>query len=348
MKVESTKMKNAGLYNGTPTLQDVAKYAQVSTATVSRALSQPDVVSKSTLRRVNKAIEETGYVVNEAARSLRRKKSGVLLVMVPSVSSPFFSLVMRGLEATATKAGYGILTANTDDDTLKEKRLFSYVQQNRADAVLILGGRPPVKKEELLENMPPIVAVNERIVGLDVPTVAVDGYHAAKEIVRYLLGLGHSRLGHISGPADRISSAADRLQGFHDILKESELEPSWTFSTEYNMESGALAAREWITLPERPTAVFCSCDEVAFGFNSALYRNGFRVPRDVSVVGFDDVPLAEFSIPSLTTIRQPHLEIGIQAVRLLLKLIQNPNDTPESVYLKGDLIIRESAHRFQN
>ena len=93
------------------------------------------------------------------------------------------------------------------------------MQQNRADAVLILGGRPPVKKEELLENMPPIVAVNERIVGLDVPTVAVDGYHAAKEIVRYLVGLGHRRLGHISGPADRTSSAADRLQGFYDILR---------------------------------------------------------------------------------------------------------------------------------
>ena len=161
-------------------------------------------------------------------------------------------------------------------------------------------------------------------VGLDVPTVAVEGYHAAKEIVRYLLGLGHTRLGHISGPADRTSSASDRLQRFHDILEESNLKPSWTFSTEYNMESCALVAREWITLPERPTAVFCSCDEVAFGFNSALYRNGFRVPRDVSVVGFDDVPLAEFSIPSLTTIRQPHLEIGIQAVRLILKLIQTP------------------------
>ena len=113
------------------------------------------------------------------------------------------------------------------------------------------------------------------------------------------------------------------------------------------MESGALAAREWITLPERPTAVFCSCDEVAFGFNSALYRNGFRVPRDVSVVGFDDVPLAEFSIPldndPATTSGNWH-----PSRQIALKLIQNPHESPESVYLKGDLIIRESAHRFQN
>ncbi len=114
------------------------------------------------------------------------------------------------------------------------------------------------------------------------------------------------------------------------------------------MESGALAAKEWITLPERPTAVFCSCDEVAFGFNSALYRNGFRVPRDVSVVGFDEVLLAEFAIPSLTTIRRPHLETGLQAVKLLLQLMQNPNEQQQSIYLKGDLIIRESACRFQN
>ena len=177
---------------------------------------------------------------------------------------------MRGLEATASKAGYGILTANTDDDTLKEKRLLSHVQKNRADAVQILGGRPSFKKEEILANMPPIVAVNERIVGLDLPTVAIDGYYAAKEIVRYLVGLGHRRLGHISGPADKTSSAADRLQGFHDILEESNLELTWIFSTEYNVESGALAAREWITLPERPTAVLCSSDEVAVGFNSAL------------------------------------------------------------------------------
>ena len=136
--------------------------------------------------------------------------------------------------------------------------------------MLILGGRPLVKKEGILAKMPPIVAVNKRIVGLDVPTVAIDGYHAAKEIVRYLVGLGHRRLGHISGPADKTSSAADRLHGFHDILEESNLQPTWIFSTEYNMESGALAAREWITLPERPTAVFCSCDEVAVGFKSAL------------------------------------------------------------------------------
>ena len=110
------------------------------------------------------------------------------------------------------------------------------------------------------------------------------------------------------------------------------------------MESGALAAREWIILPKRPTAVFCSCDGVAFGFNSAHHRNGFREPRDVSVVGFDDIPLAEFAIPSLTTIRQPHLEIGVQAVKLLLQLMQNPTEPPQSIYLKGDLIIRESAH----
>jgi len=136
--------------------------------------------------------------------------------------------------------------------------------------------------------------------------------------------------------------------GYQEILRDAVLEPSWTFSTEYNMESGALAAKEWITLLERPTAVFCSCDEVAFGFNSALYRNGFRAPRDVSVVGFDEVLLAEFAIPSLTTIRRPHLETGLQAVKLLLQLMQNPNEQQQSIYLKGDLIIRESAYRFQN
>ncbi len=328
-----------------PTLQDVARQAQVSTATVSRALSQPDVVSKRTLKRVQQAVESTGYVVNEAARSLRKKKSGALLVMVPAVSSPFFSLVMRGLEATATQAGYSILVANTEDDDFKERQLFSYVQQNRADGVLIRGGRPPVQKGEVQGRIPPIVAVNERIEGIAVPTVAVNGEDAAKEVIRYLLGLGHRRIGHISGPVSRASSATDRFRGYEAALREAGLTSTWNHATEYNMESGTLAAREWISLPERPTAVFCSCDEVAFGFNSALYRSGFRVPRDVSVVGFDDIPLAEFSIPSLTTIRQPYQEIGVRAVKLLLEQIQHPNEPLDSVFLKGELIPRESTRR---
>jgi LacI family repressor for deo operon, udp, cdd, tsx, nupC, and nupG len=329
-----------------PTLQDVAQQARVSTATVSRALTQPDVVSKATLKRVQQAIEDTGYVVNEAARSLRRKRSGALLVMVPAVSSPFFSQVMKGLEGTAIRAGYNLLIANTEDDNIKERQLFSYVQQNRADGVLILGGRPPVQKEEVQGPLPPIVAVNERIEGISVPTVAVDGNDAAREVVRYLLGLGHLQIGHISGPRGRTSSALDRAQGFEAALQEANLQPTWSYVTEYNMESGAAAAREWISLPNRPTAVFCSCDEVAFGFNSALYRNGFRVPRDVSVVGFDDIPLAEFAIPSLTTIRQPHHQIGDRAVKLLLEQIRQPQEAVGSLFLKGELIIRESTHRF--
>ena len=342
---QQTEFRNHPDRPAVPTLQDVARHAQVSTATVSRALSQPSVVSQRTLKRVQQAIETTGYVVNEAARSLRKKRSGALLVMVPAVSSPFFSLVMRGLEVTAAQEGYNILVANTEDDAFKERQLFSYVQQNRADGVLILGGRSPVQKEEVQGRIPPVVAVNERIEGISVPTVAVNGSDAASAVVRYLLGLGHRRIGHISGPIQRTSSAIDRFQGYQAALQEAGLTSAWDYSTEYNMESGTLAAKEWIALTERPTAVFCSCDEVAFGFNSALYRHGFRVPRDVSVVGFDDIPLAEFSIPSLTTIRQPYQEIGVQAVKLLLEQICHPNEPLDSVLLKGELITRESTHR---
>ena len=204
-----------------PTLADVAKFAGVSTATVSRAISNPEVLKGKTKQRVQEAIEKTGYVVNEAARSLRKNKAGAILVMVPAASSQFFSLVLSGLESEASKSDYNILVANTGDDFEKEKQLFNYVKSKKADGVLIFSGRFP-SLNELVEDSftPPVVAVNERIDKTDIPTVAVDGYQAAKIIVKFLHGMGHERIGHVSGPSDRISSALDRLNGYRDGVNE--------------------------------------------------------------------------------------------------------------------------------
>ena len=331
-----------------PTLADVAKFAGVSTATVSRAISNPEVLKGKTKQRVQEAIEKTGYVVNEAARSLRKNKAGAILVMVPAASSQFFSLVLSGLESEASKSDYNILVANTGDDFEKEKQLFNYVKSKKADGVLIFSGRFP-SLNELVEDSftPPVVAVNQRIDKTDIPTVAVDGYQAAKIIVKFLHGMGHERIGHVSGPSDRISSALDRLNGYRDGVNELGIKSHWIYKTEYNIESGVSAAREWISLTDRPSAVFCSCDEVAYGFNSMLYRSGFRVPKDVSVVGFDDIPLSEFSIPSLTTYHQPYKKIGIQAVKKLLQQIKNPKEKLEDEFIQGELLIRESTKRLE-
>jgi len=326
-----------------PTIRDVSIRAGVSSATVSRALSQPHLLRKKTLKRVEQAIEDTGYIVNEAARSLRSKKTGILLAMISATPSQFFSKVLLGVEKIASKLGYGILIANTQDDAAKIKQLYSYIQKNRADGILIFGGKQDIMQNEVVGSLPPIIAVNEKADSKGIPFVTVDNFQSAKTVTRHLFELGHRQIGHIAGPTEYASSSIERRDGFLNALNGTGVEPFWILNRDFNIESGFNAAEEWMKLDLKPTAVFCSCDEVALGFISKLHLYGFRIPEDVSVVGFDDIPFAEISTPPLTTICQPHIEIGTHAVNMLLEQIRQPEIRQDSIHLPGSLIIRGST-----
>src|SRR6266853_1177353 len=293
-------------------IYEVAKRAGVSTATVSRVLSQPNVVAPATRRRVLQAVERLDYEPNSAAKNLRTLRTGKLLVTVPDISNPFFSLILQGIEDTAQREGYAVLLGDTQHDEEREDRYALMLKRKEADGLIVLGHRLPREAAALIRAMAPRCApvVNgcEFSPRLGIPSVHIDNAKAASEAMDHLYRLGHRRIGIITGPLVSPLSR-ERLLGRR----------------------------------EPPTAIFCFNDEMAMGAVETAKRRGLRVPLDVSIVGFDDIRFARCIDPPLTTIAQPMRAIGEGTVRLLLEILGSDAVAPESVTLPHTLTIRSST-----
>ncbi|WP_159588071.1 LacI family DNA-binding transcriptional regulator [Chelativorans xinjiangense] len=333
----------------TPNIQDVARLAGVSTATVSRAISTPSVVSEATREAVFDAVRRTGYQINLTARNLRRRRTGAIVVMVPDLGNPFFSRILAGIEHVAAPAGFSVLIVDTKQPHAEEGQLFTYLHNTRADGLISLDGSLPRALLERLDGsngLPPIVFACEWMAGGLFSKVVIDNAAGAAMAVRHLHGHGHRRIGHVLGPQGNVLTSA-RLKGTRAALEDLDLRivPEWFFDGDFSLQSGAEAARAWLALQERPTAVFCASDQMACGFISELSMEGYSVPQDVSVVGFDDIDIARRFIPSLTTIHQPRNDIGAEAAKLLIERIGNGKAAAPAVeeVLPVELVARESS-----
>ncbi len=335
----------------TPTIQDVARFANVSAATVSRALSRPDRVSEDTRARISAAIHATGYTLNQAARSLRQRNARTILVALPDIRNPFFSSILDAIEREATSRGYGVLVANLYLGAETARRLQDYMLSNRADGLLLLDGSLDPETLNAITMPPfsvPLVVACESIPNSDFHTVQTDNAHAAERATQHLLDLGHTRIGHILGPENNVV-ARDRLAGFKRAMAGAghPVVPEWLFRGNFEMASGFSAAARFISLAERPTAIFAANDEAAIGFLSGLRQHGLQCPHDVSVVGFDDLGVAAHYAPPLTTMRQPRETLGRMAAEALIDLIEEagPARGPLRIVLNSELIVRESTGR---
>src|SRR5262245_21789173 len=333
----------------TPTIQDVARVANVSTATVSRALSSPGRVAEETRRLVIEAVQETGYQVNLTARNLRRKQAGAIVVLLPNIGNPFFSQILAGIETTASKAGLNVLIADTRQPHAQEGQLQEYLDNNRADGILVLDGSLQ-DRFFLAANRarPPVVYACEWSEGTKLPSIRFDNEGGAILAVEHLAILGHTKIGHVLGPPDNVLTN-ERRSGVERALRVRNLpvRADWFFAGDFSLAAGAHAARCWLALSDRPTAITTSNDEMACGFMSELHKHGVEVPRDVSVVGFDDIDISEHFIPALTTIHQPRFEIGEIAAAELISLIRNPDrdptEAPTRKVLGATLVVRSST-----
>ncbi len=328
-------------------IREVAKRAGVSTATVSRVLSRPDVVSPDTRTRVLKAVERLGYSPNSVAKNLRTLKSCKLLVTVPDISNPFFALILQGIEEAAQKNGYAVLVGDTRHDEMREERYAQMLKQKEADGLIFLGHRlPRVAASVVQESAPycaPIVNGCEFSAELGVPSVHIDNAKAAAEAMDHLYGLGHREIGVVTGPLLSPLSR-DRLAGARALARGRGLEQDLVvMQGDFSIRSGAAAAEALLQRASPPTAVFCFNDEMAMGVIAEARRRGIQVPRDLSVVGFDDIRFAECVDPALTTIAQPMRAIGEGTVRLLLEILNGSRLTPVSVTLPHALQIRAST-----
>jgi LacI family transcriptional regulator, repressor for deo operon, udp, cdd, tsx, nupC, and nupG len=319
----------------------VAAAAKVSVATVSRTLQRPEVVSEGTRRRVYEAIEAIGYTPNAQARNLRTARTRLVIALVPDIANPFFSEVIRGMEQVAHESGYSVLLGDTQSSHAREQAYADMVAARQVDGLITLMRHLP--KIQVTGRLP-IVNACEYVKNRDITSVRVDNVAAARSAVSHLLTLGHRRIAFVSGPADSPISI-DRRHGYEAALKQAGLSPrpSLIAPGDFSMESGVRAIEYFLAQKSKFSAVFCSNDEMAIGAMRALATQGLNVPGDVSVVGFDDIRFARYTSPPLTTIAQPKNELGREAMRMLIELLNDPSTPVLKRVLSADLVVRGST-----
>ncbi|EIJ78118.1 transcriptional repressor, lacI family protein [Bacillus methanolicus PB1] len=327
---------------------DVAKLANVSTATVSRVLSNSGTVSKETTEKVMEAIEKLNYQPNILARQLRKLETKTILVVVPDITNTFFSKILRGIEEVAAKNGYQVLLGDTGNNLEREKEFLNILRQKKADGLILLTARIDQNSIEEIANEFPVVLACEYIEGSQIPTVSIDNISSARKATEHLILLGHKRIGFISGPLNVVLSR-DRLKGFHQAIAQHGIaaEPYLIQEGDFSYESGFNLMMKFLALEQPPTAVFAANDEMAIGAMKAIKSKGLRVPDDISVVGFDDIKFASIVEPALTTIAQPMFDIGMKAMELLLKLIHKDPLEKNQYILEDKLIIRDSSNEYK-
>ena len=327
------------------TMKDVAQKANVSTATVSRALMNPDKVSQSTRNKVEKAALDVGYFPQALGRNSRRNESRTILVIVPDICDPFFSEIIRGIEVTAAAQGYLVLIGDCAHQNQQEKTFIDLIITKQIDGMLLLGSRLPFDASiEEQRNLPPMVMANEFAPELELPTVHIDNLTAAFNAVNYLHELGHKLIGCIAGP-EEMPLCHYRLQGYVQALRRSGItvDPHYIARGDFTYEAGANALEQLLELPQPPTAIFCHSDIMALGALSLAKRRGLKIPEDLSIIGFDNISLSEFCDPPLTTVSQPRFDIGREAMLLLLDQLSGQNVSSGSRLLDCELVLRGST-----
>lgn len=327
------------------TIVDVADEAGVSYATVSRVINNKAHVSPEKRERVLRAMAQLGYVVNMQARSLAGGESRVVGLLVDYLSSSYIDEIIRGIDEALDAENYDLMLYTTHRRKTKESAYVTKLTRGLADGLLlILPRNAAAYLDTLRQRQFPHVIVDYLSNKQNVPSVSATNFRGAYDAMSFLLSLGHRRIGFITGTME-LGSARDRLDGYHAALKDHGIPADSHLLCEgdFMQPQGYQCAQELLSLPERPTAIFASNDMMAFGVMEAARERGLRLPEDLSIVGFDDIPQASYVHPALTTIRQPLEEMGRSATHLLLKYIAHPNAEIERIELPTRLIIRESC-----
>jgi LacI family transcriptional regulator len=334
------------------TIRDVAKRAEVSTATVSATLNSSAYVSPELKARVLAAVEALGYAPSGIARSLKTGRTGMLALVVADVSNPFFAALIHAVETAAYERGYSLMLCNSDENFERERRHLIQIRAQRCDGLILAPtGDEEVYQASGLDSFPmPTVLVDRMLKSWPVDSVALDNESAATQATNYVLDLGHRRIGTISGPA-HVSTGAERLAGFVKSLAARGIIPDAKHMRhgDYREDVAYSVTREVLGLPDPPTALYVANNMMLIGAMRAIAEAGFRCPADISVVSTDDLPWATAFRPRLTTVRQPVREMGLEAVRLLVDRITRPSDEPaRRLVLPPTLIVRDSCAPIQH
>jgi DNA-binding LacI/PurR family transcriptional regulator len=325
------------------TIFDVARRANVSIGTVSRVINNRDRVRPETRERILLAIQELDYHSNAFAQGLASQQTDTIGLVIPQVNDPFYFGVVRGIEDTVTAAGYSLLIASQPHHT-SENHYMRLFRRGHVDALILTAiDVSPDEVQEMTKSGVPLILVQQDA-GKDIPAVLVDNYGGACALTKHLLDHGYRRIAYVTG-TDNTPDNQQRLRGVRDTLAAHglSLPDSLIFRGDYLRGSGGIAMQHILDLPVRPEAIFVSNDQMAADAIVAALDRGVRVPEDIAVVGFDDVPLASYVTPPLTTVRQPIYEQGVYAARIALDMLKSNDQSPPRIILPTSLVIRRSC-----
>lgn len=328
------------------TVADVAKKAGVSSMTVSRVVNGTARVRPETRRRVQLAIDELDFLPNGVARGLMTRKSGTLGLIVPDIANPYFTLVVRGAETVARRAGYRLLLCNSEADLEQERQYVEHMISHRVEGLLVAPAGDGSKDNVglLIRRRVPFVLIDRSVAGLSCDVVQGDSVDGALKLVSHLLRLGHRRIAVIIEPDD-VSTARERLRGYCQALVCAGLEVSSELihRTTADRAGGYAAMQRVLELAPPPTAVFAVNNLTALGAMQAIRERGLEVPEDIALVCFDDVEHLAVLSPFMTVMNQPTERFGVLAAERLLERIASDDDAPRSIVLLPELIVRESC-----
>jgi LacI family transcriptional regulator len=330
----------------TATIDQVANKAGVSKATVSRVINNSKPVSNDTRSRVMAAIEELNFKPNPAARTLVNKKTRTIGVIVTDIANHFVSTLVKSIEEIAYNKGYGVFICNSYFSPIKENELFMMLKDKRVDGIIFLTTNIKEEQKTIISQTAfPVALVNVGYRGSNIINISIDNRKAAYDITTYFLNKGLTRVGMIRAPLDDIFSGKERFLGYKDALQEYSIPFDKKLISEATMDTagGYRAATNICKNGNLLQALFVACDLMAFGAIKAIIDLGYRVPDDIEVAGFDDVPMASFYHPTLTTVKQPIEEMGRLAAEKLISHIEENLFDEQDIILPHDLVIREST-----
>jgi len=329
------------------TIKDIARLANVSVTTVSRVINnKPEGVSEETRQKILKLVKELGYQPNAIARGLVTKKTKTIGLIIPDISNPFFPDIARGVEDSAHIYGYNVFLCNTDDNLEKESEYIKALKEKYVDGIIFTSSSIPKHEHiiELVESGIPVVIMDRRVDSENIYGVFLDNYEGGYIATKHLIDLGHRKIGCITGPL-HTKSARERLEGYKKALLDSgiEIDEKLIFEGDYKIKGGITGAERLLKDNKDISAIFACNDLMAYGAYKTIRSFGYKIPEDISVVGFDDIQLSQILEPQLTTVRQPAYDMGLTAARMLIKLIEDKKLKKKIINFKPQLIIRQST-----
>jgi len=328
-------------------LTDVARVAGVSIATVSRVISHPDKVTPETQKIVQQVMSDLGYRPNRVARRLRQRggRRHLLGLIIPDIQNPFFAEMARGVEDVAYANQFAVMLCNSDEDLKKEAFYLNVMRDESVDGIILppINDRDPAVLQMAASGMP-MVSVDRSLANSPIDRVEVDNRQGALEAVEHLIGRKHRRIGLITGNLN-VSTSRERKAGYVEALTAHEipLDPALLRVGDNKQASGRALADGLLALADRPTALFVTNNLMAVGAIEAIHHRGLKIPAQVAIIGFDDLPWAEALDPPLTVVRQPAYEVGRGAAELLLRRLENRDAPAAALVLRPRLILRRSC-----